>query len=75
MRVELPPVGGQGRIKGFPRRMNDVRRACGTRGVDYRRQAESGGEILGADNPLLGKGIQGTAPVKGFVGKVVSVTM
>ena len=26
-------------------------------------------------DPLVGKGIQGTAPVKGFVGKVVSVTM
>ena len=43
--------------------------------VDYRGQSESGGDFLGADNPLVGKGIQGTAPVKGFVGKVVSVTM
>ena len=75
MRIELPPVGGQGRVKGFPRRVYDVRRIRGARGMDRRGQAEPGGDFLGADNPLVGKGIQGAAPVKGFIGEVVSVAM
>ena len=64
MRVELPPVGGQGRVKGFPRRMDDVRRACGTRGVDYRGQPSPAAISLARTTPLSVKAYRAQRPSK-----------